>query len=362
MAGCRAHRARPRASPARDQPAADGAGRDRQPEQEQDASPPRGRALDRLTIVPRPPAGRPRRGHDLVRHPDRAANRRDSHRHDGSMHGPGRRLVRRRARRARDGRSRRGTLAPASLDRPASTPLPGTPRRVRTRRRTRTRRRDRTPSRRGPGRRSSPSRRIRRRHDAYRARLGDALAGRQERQRIDVPVRFRGNAHTQVHVRLRMLTLAAGADGADDVALGDWRADPHTSGAKVHERDRVTICGADRQRHSGSGNHPDEADRARRRRSHLGAARGADVDASMLSAQVRVVVGPEALQDGSVDRPGPRIRFRGGGERAQPGEEQHAQPSVASFENHGSARYQGGPLLSTVATRRSGRACCGECR
>ena len=63
-------------------------------------------------------------------------------------------------------------------------------------------------------------------------------------------MRLRRDAHTEVNVGLRMLRLTAGADGPDDLALGDSRADPHARRPEVDERDREALGGPDRHRHA----------------------------------------------------------------------------------------------------------------
>ena len=73
------------------------------------------------------------------------------------------------------------------------------------------------------------------------------VPGRQERQRIDVPVRVGRTTDTEIHVRLGPLRVTAGTDRADDVALAHVRPDRNPDRAEVDERDRPPVLGADRQ-------------------------------------------------------------------------------------------------------------------
>jgi hypothetical protein len=106
-------------------------------------------------------------------------------------------------------------------------------------------------------------------------------------------------------IRLRQLGLAAWPNGADDVAFGDRGAARRSDRPQVDECDGVAgrrlnghDAAADRDR-------PREADRSARRRSHVRARRGADVDPSVLSGGVRVVAEREWLKHRPVHGPGP---------------------------------------------------------
>jgi hypothetical protein len=201
-----------------------------------------------------------------------------------------------------------------------------------------------------------------RRDRRSRCPLGPLLPPREERQRIDVPVRFGRQPYSQMDVCHGMLGLARRADGADDVALGDRRADADGDRAEVDERDREPIRGANREREAGTGHEPRKADTARRRGPYLRSRRSRDVDPAMLSTGVRVVVGLKAAKHRPVDRPGPGTGRRSREQREHERAQQHHAASVARFANHGRPPYQGGRMLSNLATARRDRAGCGRRR
>jgi hypothetical protein len=183
-----------------------------------------------------------------------------------------------------------------------------------------------------------------------RSGLRHPLARRKQRQGIEIPVGLGGQAHAEVDVRLGMLGLAARANRADDVPLRDCRPDPDRNRPELDERHREAVRGPNREREPRARHQPREADAARGGSAHVGPRRCSDVDAAMLAARVRIVHGLETTQHGPVDRPGPGARGRRSCQREHAGAEEQGRSSVASFENHGPAPYQGGRLLSNMAT------------
>jgi hypothetical protein len=169
--------------------------------------------------------------------------------------------------------------------------------------------------------------------------LGSAPSG-QKRERIEVPLRLRGQPHAEVHVRRRVLRFPARADRTDDVVLGDRGPDAHGDRAQVNERDREALGGADRQRQAGSRNGSGKADDTCLRCPHVRARGRADVDSPVLAARIRVVVEREAPKHRSFDRPAPGLRRWRCDERGH--HRQHrCEPSVARSENHAARMVSG---------------------
>jgi hypothetical protein len=111
---------------------------------------------------------------------------------------------------------------------------------------------------------------------------------RQERQRIDVALVVRGLAEPEVDERVGALDGPRGADAPDDRALADLRAARYGDRAEVDERRRVPERGLDRNGLAAPRDRSGEGDDPARRRTHVGAARGAEVDTAMLPGGVRV--------------------------------------------------------------------------
>jgi hypothetical protein len=109
-------------------------------------------------------------------------------------------------------------------------------------------------------RRVGGNRRGRHRRDRRRLRLGrhDGRASRQERQRIDVPVRIGQAAHTEVDVRRACDRVRALADAADDRALGDGAPAGDLDRAELEERDGVAVRSLDRDDAAAARNRADE--------------------------------------------------------------------------------------------------------
>ena len=142
-----------------------------------------------------------------------------------------------------------------------------------------------------------------------RRRLAYGSLG-QQRQRVDVAVRIRGQANAEVNVRLAPLRLAARADRGHDVALVDRGARGDADRADVDEGDGVPLRSANRQAEPFVRQPAGEGDDAGCGSAKLGARAARDVDPAMLAAGVRVAVGCERPQDRSVDGPGPPCRRR----------------------------------------------------
>jgi hypothetical protein len=178
------------------------------------------------------------------------------------------------------------------------------------------------------------SRRGRLLHCRYRRRRGNRER-RQEQERVDVPLFITRRTHTEVDVRLAGLGGPARAYGSDDTAFVDARSAHYSDRPQVDERRRV----AERclNRHSlatgrhGSGEGDDTVCRCK----HRAPARGAEVDASVLTGRVGVrVVEREGPQNRSDDRPRPCGRIRDG-KRAcadeQDNESPHEDPPCCQF-------------------------------
>jgi hypothetical protein len=107
-----------------------------------------------------------------------------------------------------------------------------------------------TGPRRGAGRRRGRGCRDgrRRRSDLYRwcGRRRGGSACRQERQRIEVALRLRGDPDAEVDVRLRHVLVAARADHSDGAAFRDRSALRRSDRAEVRQRHRVPVRGRDR--------------------------------------------------------------------------------------------------------------------
>jgi hypothetical protein len=190
-----------------------------------------------------------------------------------------------------------------------------------------------------------------------RHRIG-SRPGRQQRQRIDVPVRVGRVPNAEVHVRLAALDISARADRADDLALVDLGAFGDADRAEMDERHRPAVLGAYGQAQALPRQATGERDDAGGGRADVGARRSSDVDPAVLPAGVRVAVEDEGAQHRPVDRPRPGRSARGQHQRG----EQRDQERVARPENHGRAEYSGAPLLSNLITERRGRGDCAGAR
>jgi len=152
---------------------------------------------------------------------------------------------------------------------------------------------------------------LRRRRDrrselfAGRGRADRRDLGRQEQQRVEVSVRLGAPTHAEVDVGHRELGLTARADDPDETALSHRLPAPDRHLAEMQESDRIAVLRPDRDGAAAHRHGAGERDDPGRRREHRRAARGADVDPSMLSGCVRVVAQQERPQHRSLHGPRP---------------------------------------------------------
>jgi hypothetical protein len=146
---------------------------------------------------------------------------------------------------------------------------------------------------------------------------GSRLPSGKKQQRIEVPVRIRGQANTEMDIRLGPLRLSAGADRSHDLSFVHGRADPNRDRAEVDERDRIAVLGADREAEALARQLPGETDDSAGGRADLRPGRKADVDTAMLTSRIGVVVGDEWSKHGPFHRPAPRGRSRSEHERGK---------------------------------------------
>jgi len=105
-------------------------------------------------------------------------------------------------------------------------------------------------------------------------------ARRQERERVDVPLRIGGAADAELHDG-RVV-----GERTDGVSLGDRRASRRGDLTEVRERDRPAVGRLDRHRPPAPGDGAGEGDRPGRRRAHGRAGVAGDVDASVLAGGI----------------------------------------------------------------------------
>jgi len=141
------------------------------------------------------------------------------------------------------------------------------------------------------------------------------LARREERLRVDVPVGIRGQPDPEVDVGLSAFDVAGRPDRPDDVALGDLRPRRHRDRSQVNERDGVSVGRAHGQAEALMWQLPDERHDPAGRGAHIGAGRSADVDATVLTARVRVAPVHERPEHRPVDGPRPGRGARGQDEK-----------------------------------------------
>jgi hypothetical protein len=156
-------------------------------------------------------------------------------------------------------------------------------------------------------------RRGRHRHGRRRSR-----ALRQERQRVAISLRVRGDAHAEVHVRLCEVGVARGERAADDVSFRDLRVPRDGERGQMRERDRQALGGRDRDARAGGRDGAGERHQTCGRGEHGRAGVGADHDAAMLPRRIRVRrVEQERLEDCPVRGPGPGLRCGHDDERGE---------------------------------------------
>lgn len=132
----------------------------------------------------------------------------------------------------------------------------------------------------------------------------------KKRQRVDVAVRFGGQADPEVDVRLDPLGVAARADRADGLSFLDRSPCRHADRSEMDERDRVAVGRANRQAEPFARKLPGKRHDARRGSLDVGACVSGDVDPTMLAARVRIVLGDERAEHRAFDGPRPGRRRR----------------------------------------------------
>jgi hypothetical protein len=150
-----------------------------------------------------------------------------------------------------------------------------------------------------------------------RRRLRWSRARRQQRQRVDVTMLVGRDPDPEVDVRRFRDAIAALADRAEGVAFADLCPLLDRCRLELQQRDRVPVAGSNRHRATAVRNAPDERDRPCRRRAHVAADVGGDVDPAVLAARVGIVAERERAQQRTVDRPAPSERSRSEYEREQ---------------------------------------------
>lgn len=144
-----------------------------------------------------------------------------------------------------------------------------------------------------------------------RGRWGRRHPRRQERKRIDVPLRVRGHAHAEMDVRPVRFRGPTRPNLPHLGALAHGVAFRHAERAKMDERHRVAVAGLDRH------DLPVGPDRARERDDARGGggdrriALRRDVDPAMLTSGVRVTAKNERPQHFTRSRPCPGVCRRG---------------------------------------------------
>jgi len=177
-------------------------------------------------------------------------------------------------------------------------------------------RRDHDRCRRRRRRRLRPRHRFRRRRLARRRQLGKR---RQKEERVEVPLRVGGPAHSKVHVWDGLLGHPARAHRANRVTLGESRPARDRHGAKMEQRDGVAVGRPDRDRPPAGRHGPRERDDPAHRRAHRDTGPGADVDPPVQTARVWIGAEAERLQNRPLYRPGPPLRRCGRDERRRRG-------------------------------------------
>jgi hypothetical protein len=140
----------------------------------------------------------------------------------------------------------------------------------------------------------------------------------QEPERIEVPVRVRGQSDAEMDVR-RGDVGAGRADRPDHRALRHGAVALDSDRGEMDEGDRVPVAGCDRHRQAVGRNGAGERDRATPGRQDRFALRAADGDAAVLAARVRVGAELELLQHRPRGRPRPGTCRRRKDEEQQSG-------------------------------------------
>jgi hypothetical protein len=177
---------------------------------------------------------------------------------------------------------------------------------------------------------------------------GTSKAGRQQGQRIDVPLWITRRACAEIDVGLRQVDHAARSDRTDDRALRDARTAHHPDRPEVHERGGVAERRLDRHRLAAGRHRPSERDHSLRRSEHRTAARSAEIDTAMLAGRVRMrVVERKRPQHRTVDGPRPGAGV-GDRERTRANDQDRKSP-------HSSSSL---PVLRTALTVARPAPCC----
>jgi hypothetical protein len=172
---------------------------------------------------------------------------------------------------------------------------------------------------------------------------------REQRERVDVAVRFGGQANAEVDVRLSPLGVPARADRAHDLAFRDRGARSHADRSEMDERDRVAVGRANRQAQPFVRQLSDEGGDAGCGGLDVGTRGRRDVDSAVLAACIRVVLGGKRSQHRALDGPRPGSRGRAQREREQHSGRTGEQP-VAQVDNHES-RVAGGSAVVKLGYR-----------
>ena len=176
-------------------------------------------------------------------------------------------------------------------------------------------------------------RRRRRGNGCGSRRGGGRRPGRQQGLRIEVAVLVGRPPDAEVDVGPVDLGCPAGADRADDRALGDLVSLRHLDRAEVEQRHGEAVGRLDRDGAAVRRQRPGEGDRAARRRGHGRAGVAGDVDAAVLPAGVGVVADGERPQDGAATGPGPCRRRRREQERGRRRREESASHRVVHLDS-----------------------------
>ncbi len=159
---------------------------------------------------------------------------------------------------------------------------------------------------------------------------------RQEEERVHIAVRVRGDAHSEIDVRLCELWDPARANRPDDLSLTDGNAPPHRVRPEVQQRDRVAVRGLDRDGLTAPRNRSGERNSSRLWRADRCPGRGPDVDPPMLPRRVRIRAKREGRQDRPGNRPAPAECRRREDQRSgcdQEDEDAQEPTSVVTDEN-----------------------------
>lgn len=168
---------------------------------------------------------------------------------------------------------------------------------------------------------------------------------REQRRRVDVPLRLSGDADAEMH-------RAGLPDNADGRAFGHGRPACDGDRPELRERDGVAVVGENRDRLARSRDGAGERDRACARRDDARAGVTCDVDAAMLACGVRMRrVERERLENCAVGRPRPCARCGSTDHRRHGHEQEHAThrtpPWLSLFENS----FEGGGASLRCQTR-----------